>query len=252
MNVIIIEDENAAARRLEKLLKEVAPETIVLQQLDSVETSVLWLQNNPQPDLIFMDIHLADGASFEILQHVPIKCPVIFTTAYDEYALQAFKVNAVDYLLKPIKSTELTAALEKYRDVFRAPVSDYSSLLETLRRQEGMQRMLIRLGQSMKLIDLSDAAYFYTKDKITFVILRNSGKRYPVEYPLDRLENMLDKRAFFRINRQFIVNVAAIREMHPYSKRRVKIDLDPATDMETIVSTERSAEFKKWLVGENV
>lgn len=252
MNVIIIEDENAAARRLEKLLKEVAPETIVLQQLDSVETSVLWLQNNPQPDLIFMDIHLADGASFEILQHVAIKCPVIFTTAYDEYALQAFKVNAVDYLLKPIKSTELTAALEKYRDVFRPPVSDYSSLLETLRRQEGMQRMLIRLGQSMKLIELSDAAYFYTKDKITFVILRNGGKRYPVEYPLDRLENLLDKRAFFRINRQFIVNVAAIREMHPYSKSRVKIDLDPATDMETIVSTERSAEFKKWLVGENV
>lgn len=252
MNVIIIEDENAAARRLEKLLKEVAPETIVLQQLDSVETSVIWLQNNPQPDLIFMDIHLADGASFEILQYVPIKCPVIFTTAYDEYALQAFKVNAVDYLLKPIKSAELTAALDKYRDVFRAPVSDYSSLLETLRRQEGMQRMLIRLGQSMKLIDLSDAAYFYTKDKITFVILRTGGKRYPVEYPLDRLENLLDKRAFFRINRQFIVNVAAIREMHPYSKSRVKIDLDPATDMETIVSTERSAEFKKWLVGENI
>ena len=251
MKVILIEDENAAARRLEKLLKEVAPETVVLQQLDSVEASVLWLQNNPQPDLIFMDIHLADGASFEILQHVQLKCPVIFTTAYDEYALQAFQVNAVDYLLKPIKSAELTTALEKYRDVFRPPVADYSSLLETLRRQEGMQRMLIRLGQSMKLIDLSDAAYFYTKDKITFVILRTGGKRYPVEYPLDRLETLLDKRSFFRINRQFIVNVQAIREMHPYSKSRVKIDLDPATDMETIVSTERSAEFKKWLVGEN-
>lgn len=255
MKVLIIEDENAAARRLEKLLKEVIPEAVILQQLDSVESSVLWLENNPHPDLIFLDIHLADGASFDIFEHVQVACPVIFTTAYDEYALQAFKVNAVDYLLKPIKSSELTAALEKYRRVFKpAPPQDYAGLLATLKSQQDsnyLQRMLIRFGHSLKLIDLADAAYFYTKDKITFLITRSGGKRYPVDYPLDKLENMLDKKVFFRINRQFIVNVSAIREMHPYSKSRVKVDLEPPTDLETIVSTERSAEFKRWLVGEN-
>lgn len=254
MKVLIIEDENAAARRLEKLLHDIAPETVILAQTDSVEASVTWLENNPQPDLIFMDIHLADGASFDIFEHVQVKCPIIFTTAYDEYALQAFKVNAVDYLLKPIKSAELGAALHKYKQVFQpAQAPDYNALLETLRKQQSdnyLQRMLIRFGHSLKLVDLSDAAYFYTKDKITFLVTRSTGKRYPVDYPLDKLEDLLDKKVFFRINRQFIVNVHAIREMHPYSKSRVKVELEPSTDLETIVSTERAAEFKKWLVGE--
>lgn len=253
MKVLLIEDENAAARRLEKLLKEVAPEAEVLQHLDSVESAVLWLAGNPHPDLIFLDIHLADGSSFDIFEHVTVTCPVIFTTAYDEYALQAFKVNAVDYLLKPIKNTELAAALHKYQKVFR-PAPDYNTLLATLKSQtepNHLQRMLIRFGHSFKLVDLSDAAYFYTKDKITFLITRSSGKRYPVDYPLDKLETMLDNKVFFRINRQFIVNISAIHEMHAYSKSRVKLDLDPTTDMETIVSAERSAEFKRWLVGES-
>lgn len=253
MKILIIEDENAAARRLEKLLAETAPEAVVLQRLDSVETSVLWLQNNPQPDLILLDIHLADGSSFEIFDHTTVTCPIIFTTAYDEFALQAFKVNAVDYLLKPIKTNELAAALDKYKRVFKAATQDYSALLDTLRKQTGpnyLRRMLIRFGNSIKLVDMADAAYFYTKDKITFLVSRSSGKRFPVDYPLDKLEGMLDPGVFFRINRQFIINVAAIKEMHPYSKSRVKVELDPSTDLETIVSTERSAEFKKWLVGE--
>lgn len=255
MKVIIIEDENAAARRLEKLLGEIGPDITVLQQLDSVETAVAWLQHNPAPDLIFQDIHLADGSSFEIFEHVKIQCPIVFTTAYDEYALQAFKVNAVDYLLKPLKVSELKAAIEKYRRVFRpADAPDYAALLDTMRKQTEpgyLQRMLIRFGQSIKLVEMTDAAYFYTKDKITFLVTRSTAKRLPVDYPLDKLETMLDPRVFFRINRQFIINVAAIREMHPYSKSRVKIDLDPPTgDMETVVSTERSAEFKRWLVGD--
>jgi two-component system LytT family response regulator len=255
MKILIIEDENAAARRLEKLLNEVAPDAVVLQRLDSVETSVLWLQSNPAPDLILLDIHLADGSSFEIFDHVTVTCPVIFTTAYDEFALQAFKVNAVDYLLKPIKTNELAAALDKYKRVFKAAAPDYSALLETLRKQEGpgyLRRMLIRFGNSIKLVDMADAAYFYTKDKITFLVTRSTGKRFPVDYPLDKLEGMLDPATFFRINRQFIINVAAIKEMHPYSKSRVKVELEPPTELETIVSTERSAEFKRWLVGEQV
>ena len=257
MNVLIIEDENAAARRLEKMLGEIAPEAIVLDRLDSVEAAVLWLQNNPQPDLILLDIHLADGASFEIFEHVQVTAPVIFTTAYDEYAVQAFKVTAVDYLLKPIKVNELAAALDKFKRVFQvAKTPNYEPLLDTLRRQEAgssyLRRMLIRFSNSYKLVEMSDAAYFYTKDKITFVVSRSSGKRFPVDYPLDKLENLLNPVSFYRINRQFIVNVAAIKEMHPYSKSRVKIDLEPPTDLETIVSTERSADFKKWLVGERV
>lgn len=253
MKILIIEDENAAARRLEKLLAEIEPEAVVLQRLDSVEASVLWLQGNPQPDLILLDIHLADGSSFEIFEHVTVTCPIIFTTAYDEFALQAFKVNAVDYLLKPIKTNELSAALDKYKRVFKAVAQDYSALLDTLRKQTGqnyLRRMLIRFGNSIKLVDMADVAYFYTKDKITFLVSRSSGKRFPVDYPLDKLEGMLDPATFFRINRQFIINVAAIKEMHPYSKSRVKVELEPNTDLETIVSTERSAEFKKWLVGE--
>jgi two-component system response regulator LytT len=254
MKILIIEDESAAARRLEKLLTEIDPAVEILDRLDSVESSVRWLQDHPQPDLILLDIHLADGASFEIFEHIQVRCPVIFTTAYDEYALQAFKVNAVDYLLKPIKSTELSSALEKYRQVFhKAPSQDYSALLHTLQQRDGqpyLRRMLIRFSNSIKLVDMEDAAYFYTRDKITFIVTRSTGKRFPVDYPLDKLEGLLDPRVFFRINRQFIVNVAAIREMHPYSKSRVKVDLDPTTDLETIVSTERSADFKRWLVGE--
>lgn len=256
MKILLIEDENAAARRLEKLLGEVVPEAEILGRLDSVEAAITWFQGNPQPDLILLDIHLADGSSFEIFEHVKIKSPVIFTTAYDEYALRAFKVNAVDYLLKPIKVNELNEAIEKFKQVFQLapPAADYSGLLQTLRQQEGgqnyLRRMLIRFSNSFRLVDMSDAAYFYTKDKITFLVTRSTAKRFPVDYPLDKLEHLLDPATFFRINRQFIIHVEAIKEMHPYSKSRVKVDLEPPTDLETIVSTERSAEFKKWLVGE--
>lgn len=257
MKILLIEDENAAARRLEKLLGEIAPEAEIIGRLDSVEAAIEWFQSNPQPELILLDIHLADGASFEIFEHVKIKSPIIFTTAYDEYALQAFKVNAVDYLLKPIKVNELAEAIDKYKRVFQSSAreADYSGLLQTLRQQEGgqhyLRRMLIRFSNSFRLVDMSDAAYFYTKDKITFLVTRSTGKRFPVDYPLDKLETLLDPAVFFRINRQFIIHVEAIKEMHPYSKSRVKVDLEPPTvDLETIVSTERSSEFKRWLVGE--
>ncbi|MFN0013265.1 MAG: LytR/AlgR family response regulator transcription factor [Saprospiraceae bacterium] len=253
MNILIVEDENAAARRLEKMLGEVVSDAVVLSRLDSVEAAVLWLQNNPHPDLMLLDIHLADGSSFEIFDHVQVACPVIFTTAFDEYALRAFKVNAVDYLLKPIKASELEAAVGKYKKTILSAAPDLTSLLDMLRKQEGtryLRRMLIRFSNSIKLVDMSDVAYFYTKDKITFLVARSSGKRYPADYPLDKLEAMLDPAVFFRINRQFIINVAAICEMHPYSKSRVKVELEPSTDQDTIVSTERSAHFKRWLIGE--
>jgi two-component system LytT family response regulator len=253
MKVLIVEDESAAARRLEKQLLELDPELEILQRLESVEATVNWLGEHPAPDLIFLDIHLADGPSFDIFDQITVHSPVIFTTAYDEYALRAFKVNAVDYLLKPIKTNELEHAISKYKKLHGVPAADYSPLIETMRKQDGqnhLRRMLIRLGNSIKLADMSDAAYFYTKDKITFIVLKSTGKRFPIDHPLDKLESMLDPTSFFRINRQFIVNVTSIKEMHIHSKSRVKVDLDPATDQPTIVSTERAAEFKKWLVGE--
>lgn len=255
MKILIIEDEQAAARRLEKLIAEALPGAQIVAQLDSVEAAAVWFAERPQPDLVFMDIHLADGSAFDIFQLVKVDRPIIFTTAYDEHALQAFKVNAVDYLLKPIKQAELAAAIQKFQRLFhekKPAASDYVSLAETMRRTESprLRRMLIKFGASFKLVEVADVAYFYTKDKISFLVTK-AGKRFPIDNPLDKLEEQLDERVFYRINRQFIVNVTAISAMHAYSKSRIKLDLEPpASDMETIVSTERSSEFKKWLVGE--
>lgn len=250
MKILIVEDETAAARRLEKLITEIAPDAILPERLDSVEGAVLYLKSNPQPDLILLDIHLADGSGFEIFQHVPLTAPVIFTTAYDEYALQAFKENTIDYLLKPIKIEELRAAIEKFRRLRPPGTGNLQRLIAENPDKHYLKRMLIRFGNSFKLVDMNDAAYFYTKDKITFLVSRSTGKRFPADYPLDKLETMLDPELFFRINRQFIINISAIREMHPYSKSRVRVDLEPPAELETVVSAERSAEFKRWLVGE--
>jgi DNA-binding LytR/AlgR family response regulator len=253
MNILIVEDESAAARRLEKMILELQPDACILQQLDSVESTVAWFQTNQEPDLLCLDIQLADGNSFDIFQHITVQCPVIFTTAFDEYALQAFKVNAIDYLLKPIKQVELQAALEKHSKQ-QQPTENLTKLINTLQHLRGgnhLRRMLIRLGNSIKLIEVDDAAYFYTRDKITFVVLKSTGKRLPVDYPLDKLEHLIDPEKFFRINRQMIVQLSAIREMFPYSKSRIKVDLEPTAEQDSIVSTERAAAFKKWLVGDH-
>ncbi len=249
MRILIIEDEDAAARRLQKLVKEIVPEAELEGQLDSVEGVLNWMQGNEMPDLIFMDIHLADGSSFEVFNHVEVERPVIFTTAYDQYAIQAFKVNTIDYLLKPIKRQELEKAIEKYRKWQGGAQVDYAHLARTLQGEQYNKRFLIRIGQSIRVVEMKEAAYFYTESKITFVVTRE-GKRYPLDYSLENLEEMADPQSFFRINRQFIVNIEAIKEMYAYSKSRVKVQLEPQCELETIVSTERSPHFKKWLVGE--
>lgn len=249
MRILIIEDEDAAARRLQKLVKEIIPEAVMEDPLDSVEMVLNWMAKNEMPDLIFMDIHLADGSSFEVFNHVEVEKPVIFTTAYDQYAIQAFKVNAIDYLLKPIKRPELEQAIEKYRKWSGGAQVDYAQLARALQGEQFNRRFLIRIGQSIRVVEMKEAAYFYTESKITFVVTRE-GKRYPLDYSLEKLEEMADPQSFFRINRQFIVNIDAIREMYAYSKSRVKVELKPECELETIVSTERSPHFKKWLVGD--
>lgn len=248
MKALIIEDEETAARRLSKMVQEIAPKIEILDQLDSIEAALNWFAQHPMPDLIFMDIHLADGSSFEIFHHQQIDRPVIFTTAFDQYALQAFKVNAVDYLLKPIKKAELEQAINKYVKLHTPAVMNYSALANAMQRDEYNRRFLIRFGQNIKVVEFRDAAYFYTEDKITFLMTKE-GKRYPIEPSLEKLEEMADPRTYFRINRQFIVNIESIKEMYAYSKSRVKLILNPPIDRETVVSTERSPIFKKWLMG---
>ena len=252
MKVLIVEDEPTAAKRLQKMLAEIDSAIEVQQNLDSIEASVIWMadKSKPAPDLIFMDIHLADGPCFEIFKLVEVNQPVIFTTAYDQYAIEAFKVNAIDYLMKPVKQAELMQAVEKYKKLHRAPAMDYEKLAIALRQEADQynKRFLIRFGQSIRVVELSEVAYFFTEDKITFLTLQ-SGKRYPIDYSLEKLEEMVNPAKFFRINRQFIVNIEAIQEMYAYSKSRVKVNLHPSTERETIVSTERSPHFKKWLTG---
>ncbi len=248
MRILIAEDEPAAARRLENLLRKLSPDITVVKHLDSVEATTLWLKENAHPDLMLLDIHLADGSAFEIFEHVTPTCPVVFTTAYDEYALQAFRVQAIDYLLKPIKPSELAEAIRRCQK--HKP--DYTAFADLMRQQgesQYLRRMLIRMGQSFRLVDTADAAYFFTRDKITFAVVRSTGKRLAVDYSLERLESLLDPQHFFRVNRQFIIHLAAIREMYAYSKSRVRVVLEPPSEQEVIVSVERSPAFKKWLLG---
>ena len=249
MKTLIIEDEAAAVRRLSKLLQEINPSIEIVDDLDSIEATLNWLENHPLPDLIFMDIHLADGSSFEIFNHTKIEKPIIFITAYDQYAIQAFKVNAIDYLLKPIKKNELEQALKKYETLQQSWQLDYTKLAKAVQGDDYNKRFLIRFGQQIRVVEFREAAYFYTQDKVTFIVTKQ-GKRYPIDYSLENLEEMADPRNFFRINRQFIINIEAIKEMYAYSKSRVKIDLQPPCEIPTVVSTDRSPVFKKWLVGD--
>jgi two-component system LytT family response regulator len=250
MKVLIIEDEQAAVRRLQKLLGEIDPGTEVVGALSSIESAVDWFQHNPSPDVILMDIHLADGSSFDIFEKAEVTAPVIFATAYDEYALKAFKVNAIDYLLKPIKQSELDLALQKISKEHRKE-QEGGDLIRKLADAgfiKKAKRILVKMGQAIKLIDLDNVAYFYSKDKISFAVLPGN-KRYPLDQSLDQIEHMVDPIHFFRINRQFIVKMEAIDEMIAYSKSRVKLKLNPPTEEDAIVSKERSPEFKKWLIG---
>lgn len=249
MKILIIEDEDAAVRRLQKLLSEMDMPVEIIGILSSIESSVEWLTANQAPDAILMDIHLADGSSFDIFEKTTINAPVIFVTAYDEYALKAFKVNAIDYLLKPIKQNELQAALGRVETKgIKNTDDDLIHKLEEAGFIRKAKRLLVRMGQSIKLIDLDQVAYFYSKDKISFAVLPGN-KRYPLDQSLDHIEHMVDPLHFFRINRQFIVKMEAIDEMIAYSKSRVKLKMNPPTEEDAIVSKERSPEFKRWLVG---
>ena len=250
MNILIVEDEKPAATRLVNMLKKVEPDAIIMGITDGVESTLNFLDRNANPDLIFLDIHLADGSAFELFNHHPMKdMGIIFSTAFDQYAIEAFKVNAMYYLLKPIKQEELEKALSRFKEI-KERDNNYKEIVNRLlTKPVAEKRFLIRMGQSLRLIHQQDIAYFYTSDKITFMMTKE-GRKYPLDYTLENLEIMIDATRFFRINRQYIIHIEAIQQMHAHSKARVRIDLLPAAHEEVIVSTEKSPLFKKWLEGE--
>ena len=254
MRAVIIEDEQPTALRLQKLINELDPTIQVMAMLDSIKASISWFETNPLPDLIFQDIHLADGSGFEIYKSVKIDVPVIFTTAYDQYAIDAFDVNSIDYLLKPINRAQLKNSLEKLKrlsDSRDKKQVDYEALADLLNPKKYQNRFMVRYGQKIKVVSTEDIAYFYTLQGNNFFTTFQKNE-YPSDFSLDKLEGMLDPALFFRINRQIIININSIHEMYAYSKSRVKIELNPPCDFETIASTERSGNFKSWLAGKTI
>jgi two-component system LytT family response regulator len=249
MTILLIEDEQPAARRLKKLIKELREDIEVLGPLESIEESVAFLEANPEPDLILMDIELADGQSFEIFKHKEILAPVIFTTAYDEYALQAFKVNSVDYLLKPIDKEQLELAIAKFEKLKpEASPLRIEELLAQLAPGSSpyRSRFLVRMGQRMIPVDVKDAAYFHSEDKLTF-LHTYEGRRLPLDLTLDDLERSLEPGRYFRANRQYIIAVDTVQNVHMHFNGKLKLDLKPKPEGEVFVSREKYSVFKTWL-----
>ncbi|RXK60597.1 response regulator transcription factor [Lacibacter luteus] len=252
MNILIVEDEELAVKKLQKTLAAVDDTAVVLASTDSIKSTVEWLNENPQPDLILMDIELADGQSFEIFNLVDVKSPVIFTTSYDEYALKAFKVNSVDYLLKPIQKEELAAALTKYKKLQSNAKPDLSldnlvkELQQKLQPKEYRKRFLVKHGQKLVSVEVEDIAYFYSDGRLNFFKTKDN-KKFVVDYTMDELEDMLDPAQYFRISRSFYVSVTSIDKIDDYFGNRLVLGLIPEVDKEALVSREKVTDFKKWM-----
>lgn len=255
MNALIVEDEELAVKKLQKLIAEADPTLTVVGVTASIEESVDWLGSHPAPDLIFMDIELADGQSFEIFDRVNVQSTVIFTTSYDEYALQAFKVNSIDYLLKPIQKEDLQRSLKKLRDLRgnhptdNAPFS-IEKLIQELKLQQSpaeyRKRFLVRQGQRLLSIETHDIAYFFTDERFSF-FRTHTNQKFLVDYTLDELSDNLDPYFFFRISRSVIVTHQAIEQIQPYFGNRLSLVLHPLFDKEAIVSREKVSDFKRWM-----
>ena len=247
MKVLIIEDEKPASQKLIRLLEELNPDIEIIDVLKSVEQSINWFLHNPKPDLIFMDIQLEDGVCFEIFENKPIQTPTIFTTAYDEYTLKAFKVNSVDYLLKPIDSDELKYAINKFDTHYK---QNDDAKLESIINQlqpNTKERFLIKIGEHYKSVQTSIINCFYIKERCNFIHV-NEGRNYPIDYSLDKIEQLIDSKSFFRINRNLIINYSAIQDIIAYSSNRLKIIVKNWTEKEDIiVSRERVSDFKEWM-----
>ncbi len=251
MKILIIEDEPQAADRLETLITQLSPESAIIAKLDSVKSSVEYLTNDASMDLIFMDIQLADGLSFEIFEKIEVRSPVIFTTAYNEYALKAFKVNSIDYILKPVDKTELGAAFKKYDTLIRRETPQ-EKMIESIGYAVQMlnkkykERFVIKVGEHLKSIEVREILFFYSLEKATFAQTAD-GRKHILDFTLDQLEGLADPGRFFRINRKYFVAVDSIQDMISYTNSRLRLVLKSSDDPEVIVSRERVQEFKEWL-----
>lgn len=258
MKILIVEDEELAVKKLQKTLASVDDTTEIVGVADSIKSSVEWLQQNPSPDLILMDIELSDGQSFEIFNLIEVKTPVIFTTSYDEFALKAFKVNSVDYLLKPIQKEDLETALGKFKKMkesFGGSINNtpdlsidtiVKELQQKLQPKEYRRRFLVKHAQKLVSINCDEIAYFYSDGRLNF-FKTNDNRKFVVDYTMDELEEMLDPEKYFRISRSFYVSVASIEKIEDYFGNRLILNLNPPVDKEALVSREKVTDFKKWM-----
>lgn len=248
MKILIFEDEKLNSERLVELIKRYDVSAEVLAILESVHQGVAWLTKNTSPDLIFMDIRLSDGLSFELFERINIEIPVIFTTAYDEYAIRAFKVNSVDYLVKPVDFDELKTAIDKFKKL-RPLLSP--EFIETILKQSNLKyktRFLVKIGDQLRHLECKDIAYFIFEDGMVMAVTKTRSS-LPMDFSLDNLEQLLNPENFFRLNRKFIANIDSISKIHSYFNGRLKIDLLPPVDEDIIISRERTGRFKEWMGG---
>lgn len=249
IRTLIIEDEAPAAQRLKKLLQETDPEIRVVEILDSVRSAVRWLRYHAPPDLMMLDIQLGDGQSFDIFKEVKADSFVIFTTAYDEYAIRAFELNSVDYLLKPVDREKLATALKKLKNITgkQAPV-DLASLMKELEqsRPAFKERFLVNVASQIRSVETNHIAYFYSLNKQCY-LCTSAGRNYPVDQSLEQLGEILDPSRFFRINRNYILSYQAIEKIRVLSRSRISIQVHPPTDQPLLVSTARGHKFRQWL-----
>lgn len=249
MRILIIEDELPAVQRLETLLINLRPDIRIEAKLTSVEASIHWLNNNPHPDLIFLDIQLADGLSFSIFDHIKTRSAIIFCTAFDQYAIQAFKLNSIDYLLKPIEPNELKNALQKWSELNHPDAFNFNAqaLKEILTRQTSYKnRFMIKVGERIHSLPTEEIVFFFSKEKATFLQTLDQ-KKFIIDFTLEQLENVLDPQKFCRVNRKYIVSHAAIADIFTFSQSRLKLRLHHCSDDKILISREKVNDFKLWL-----
>ena len=248
MKVLLVEDEELALEHLERQLLELEPEIEIMGRFDTVSQTVQFLQSN-EVDLLFLDIHLADALSFTIFDQVEVKTPVIFTTAYDQYTLKAFKVNSIDYLLKPIDKEELKSAIEQYKSIVEPRQinwQDLQKMMSAQSQQNYQKRFLVNRRDKILTVKIEDVAYFEGEDRYTY-LMRKDGKKFIIDYKLNELEDLLDPDQFFRLNRSFIAHLDAIEKIVVVSNSRVKVHLNPPNSRDIVVSTQNTRNFKLWL-----
>jgi two-component system, LytTR family, response regulator len=248
MKILIVEDEKPAARQLEEEIKKIDEYIELVGICDSVNDTIYWLQTNPLPDLIMMDIHLPDGLCFNIFKTVPLACPVIYITAYDKYFTEAFECNSIDYLLKPISDVSLRNAIKKYKSLQTHFVQNHVSLTEYLNNVErAKSRILVRHGTDFQMVKVQDIAYFYTEHKLIFLVDRTNRKFLAEKNNLTDLENELDDKSFYRANRKYIINANFLKKFKPVENGKIQLELSLPTNEVIIVSKDNSISFKKWI-----